>query len=499
LITSEAAVHFVKLSGFGYDQVRDGKTTQHVAPEALASSQCTLASDCFALGSVSQQTLPENAPAEVKCLLEQLQDPLPLARPTAQHALFVIDGISSNSVVLKPWPYVADVAVVGHHYTSLIDGFGSMQAANKTRADLHHVALEAVVCNDQHAVIPWLELCKLVSTLRHPHLLPIISMTRLASPSHPNTTLDAVVYPQGATLLQVASQYTTSELRRMVCVDVLLGLEFLAARQIFVTMMSTAQCRVLDGRCQLVILTRDCSSTQAVVVAFQQFLLSCQQELALVNDSVIQCLTNNAPSTSVTVGSKANPVSLLVIKAQSLCLDDVEWELPFTSLEFVSRLGQGQFGDVSLMRLIQPASSPNSTESHRTTRFVAVKRLLDPSCQAEFEQELTMMSQMHHPNLVSLLWIVSKPSCLALEFLDGGSLEDWLATSNGKAAANSQKQRIACSVAAGMAELARLNIVHRDLAARNVLVSVDASIVKVGKSRLCVSSSFHSGLLFLGQ
>jgi len=480
LITSEAAVNFVKLADFGYDQALHPSNAPGEDP--LLPSK---AGDCHDLGHVGQHTLAKatETPTKAKLLFQELQASDLTTRPTAQHALFVLDEINSTSVALKTWNYAADIAVTGHHYMSLVAGFGSMQVVNKTRAELHQVAMEAIVCENQHIITSWLELCKGLATLRHPHLLPVISLTRITLPSSTGVAMSTAVYPQGAALLGVVQQYTASELRRMICVDVLLGLEYLAARQIFVTTLSTAQCRVLDGRCQLIVLTKGTglAASSDVVAGFQQFLVACQRELGLGNDTVLQRLIMSiSESKPANVGSKANPVSLLVIKAQNACLEGVQWQLSFNALEFVSRLGQGQFGDVSLMRLLQPVRSPNATEAHRTTRFVAVKRLLDPSYEADFEQELAMMSQMHHPNLVALLWIVSKPSCLVLEFLDGGSLQDWLLTSTGMAAPDVQKQQIACGITAGMAELARLNVVHRDLAARNVLLSADGSIVKVG-------------------
>ena len=487
LITSEAAVNFVKLADFGYDHMAKGNVSTHgTTTIELSILECTSKEgDCHALGCIGQQLLAKAAgtPTKAKLLFEELQASDPATRPTAQHALFVLHDLNSTSVALKTWTYVADITVTGHHYTSLMAGFGSIQVVSKTRAELHQVALEAIVCENQHIVDAWLELCSRLATLRHPHLLPVISLTHITLPSSTGVAMSTAVYPQGATLLGVVQQYTASELRRMICVDVLLGLEFLAARQIFVPTLSTAQCRVLDGRCQLIVLTKSPSlaASSDVVACFQRFLVACQRELGLGDDTVLQHLiTSISESKPANVGSKANPVSLLVIKAQNACLEGVQWQLSFNTLEFVSRLGQGQFGDVSLMRLLQPVRSPNATEAHRTTHFVAVKRLLDPSCEAEFEQELAMMSQMHHPNLVSLLWIVSKPSCLVLEFLDGGSLQDWLSTSTGLKATDGQKQQIACGIIAGMAELARLNIVHRDLAARNVLLSADGSIVKVG-------------------
>eukprot|EP00045_Choanoeca_perplexa_P015708 m.201311 g.201311 ORF g.201311 m.201311 type:complete len:1377 (+) comp17057_c0_seq5:74-4204(+) len=490
LITSEAAINFVKLSDFGNAQHELKWATSTVAPEVLASQCTSKAGDVFALGCIGVETVINNSILsfdEAQSLFKELQSEDTSSRPTAQHALFALETLSTQTTSLRLWTYTAGIPVTGQHYTSLVAGFGSMQSVNKTQPELHHVPLECLICEDQTTLSSWIQLGKTMSTLRHPHLLPIISLTTVAVPST-GYTMDAVIYPQGALLQTVSNQYTASELRRMICVDALLGLEFLAARQIFISMLDLAQCRVLDGRCQLIMLSQSTSTQAAVVVtAFQRFLVSCKSKLALEHDSVLQQLLSElSESTQTTVGSKANPVSLLVIKAQNLCLNGVQWELSFDSLEFVSQLGQGAFGDVSLMRLLKPVHSPNATEAHRATRFVAVKRLLDPACQAEFEQELAMMSQMHHPNLVSLLWVVNKPSCLVLEYLDGGSLDDWLVAPT-TSASDDVKRGIACGVTAGMAELARLNIVHRDLAARNVLVSNDASVVKVsdyGLSRL---------------
>ena len=68
-----------------------------------------------------------------------------------------------------------------------------------------------------------------------------------------------------------------------------------------------------------------------------------------------------------------------------------------------------------------------------------------------------------------------KPPLLVLEYLAGGSLEDWLPT-NGPALSGSELRAILHQVALGLSGLGRLGIVHRDLAARNILIDADLSV-----------------------
>ncbi|WJX30591.1 Putative U-box domain-containing protein 53 [Trifolium repens] len=67
---------------------------------------------------------------------------------------------------------------------------------------------------------------------------------------------------------------------------------------------------------------------------------------------------------------------------------------------------------------------------HYTT--VAVKVLhSNGNCQSkQFQQELEMLSRIHHPNLLLLLGACPDHGCLVYEYMENGNLEDRLLQKN---------------------------------------------------------------------
>lgn len=78
---------------------------------------------------------------------------------------------------------------------------------------------------------------------------------------------------------------------------------------------------------------------------------------------------------------------------------------------------------------------------------------------AEFQQEMEIMRKLCHPNLVQMVFQVTKaqPMALGLEFLAGGDFSQWLQR-EGKAAQGEDIFHILFQVASGMAELERIGI-----------------------------------------
>jgi serine/threonine protein kinase len=165
------------------------------------------------------------------------------------------------------------------------------------------------------------------------------------------------------------------------------------------------------------------------------------------------------------------------------------WEQDRSQLKFVEQLGSGQFGDVQKM-----ATRLFSVD--QSLEFVAVKTLkasvgTSAAVLAAFEQEINMMKQIRHPNLVRLLGVCThaEPHYMILEFSAGGSLNEWLPVNGPLLLETSFATKevyllhpatrlmyLLHQVALGMSALGRMNIIHRDLAARNVLVSYNLSV-----------------------
>lgn len=106
------------------------------------------------------------------------------------------------------------------------------------------------------------------------------------------------------------------------------------------------------------------------------------------------------------------------------------WEVSRARLTPIQTLGAGQSGTVTKMAtslFCEPGE----------TVFVAVKALTEqpsPVASAEFLAEIEWMKRLQHPNLVSLLGVCTReePMYIVLEYLAGGSLDDWLEANSAK-------------------------------------------------------------------
>ncbi|KFP72241.1 Proto-oncogene tyrosine-protein kinase LCK, partial [Acanthisitta chloris] len=144
-----------------------------------------------------------------------------------------------------------------------------------------------------------------------------------------------------------------------------------------------------------------------------------------------------------------------------------EWEVPRESLKLVEKLGAGQFGEVWM----------GFYNGHTK---VAVKSLkagsMSPSA---FLAEANLMKNLQHPRLVRLYAVVTKePIYIITEYMEKGSLVDFLKTSEGVKLSINKLLDMAAQIAEGMAFIEAKNYIHRDLRAANILVS-DALCCKI--------------------
>ena len=504
----------IKVTNFsaGIDQLwRLPRCARFRSPQLCRGEPLTMKDDVYALGvlmlelsaagspifrdldeeAMQKHILASNLPAirpdsALHAAAAAALSPEPSARPGYQQLVQLLPSSRVESVTMVP-----NLHVLERRHKRLATGLIQAQVVTPHRR-LKQQALMAIYADQAGSLdlwVAWQRSASKMTRLYHPRLLPILAT---ASLGHPRAS-EALVVGDVPCILDMQQSLSAWQARKYVTVDVLAALEYLLARRLVPVNLSLANIYLHNGHAKLfgLVLSSDEADLEAVTSVYVQLLRDGVEHLSvLCADKPLQRFLGNAstPQAQSEVGKSATALSLLAIQAADICASNAKWHLPWNALTLVKFLGQGGFGRVSLMTIAADFESPNLRlltgdvgDVGDGRQYVAVKELLEANCAAEFQQELSIMTKIRHPHLVTLLHHVDEPGhqALVLEYLDGGSLDDWLQTPLGIAASEPVLFSIVQSIAAGMAELARLNIVHRDLAARNVLVSADGSIVKV--------------------
>lgn len=156
----------------------------------------------------------------------------------------------------------------------------------------------------------------------------------------------------------------------------------------------------------------------------------------------------------------------------------------------LAKLGQGGMGSVF------------KAEQLSRSRLVALKVMnkelsRKPGYIERFQRESRLMGRLSHPNLIKCYAAGESHGFvyLAMEFIDGGSLGDWLTKE--KMLAPTEAVRIAIGIAHGLKAAHEVGLVHRDIKPDNILMTSHGQ-PKIADLGLAKSNDDDSGLTQTG-
>ena len=162
-------------------------------------------------------------------------------------------------------------------------------------------------------------------------------------------------------------------------------------------------------------------------------------------------------------------------------------ESPVSGYALLAELGRGGTSIVYLAREDAPR------------RCVALKCMrpeaaADPNKRARFRTEAQVLARLDHPHIVRLHAAGERPAGphLALEFVDGGSLESYLA---GGLPPLDQAARLVETLARAVAYIRRLGLVHGDLKPGNILLQMDGHTMPIEQQGVTLSRPKRPNLL----
>jgi len=158
--------------------------------------------------------------------------------------------------------------------------------------------------------------------------------------------------------------------------------------------------------------------------------------------------------------------------APDISLEDVQVpKIDFAALTLAEECGEGGYATVyhgrwNGMEVAVKKLTVNSEEDEPSKALEVF---------AEFRKEVAVMGHLNHRSLVRLLGVVMEPLCMVLEYMNAGSLYDFLHSPekvpNAPVALDwATRLGVACDIASGMHFLHSAQMIHRDLKSPNVLL-----------------------------
>uniref|UniRef100_A0A8C4QQU9 receptor protein-tyrosine kinase n=1 Tax=Eptatretus burgeri TaxID=7764 RepID=A0A8C4QQU9_EPTBU len=184
-------------------------------------------------------------------------------------------------------------------------------------------------------------------------------------------------------------------------------------------------------------------------------------------------------------------------------------EVRLASVRLLEELGEGALGKVYRGHYYPPGG-------HDPPLLIAVKTLRDGLTthhRADFQQEVSLLAELRHPNLAGLVAVApfDQPLSALYEYTSHGDLREFLIRRSpcSDVAAGPAGERdgrdgrppleladflfLAAQVAAGMEYLSSHGVIHKDLAARNVLIGdrLHAKVSVLGVRRDVYASDYY--------
>lgn len=150
------------------------------------------------------------------------------------------------------------------------------------------------------------------------------------------------------------------------------------------------------------------------------------------------------------------------------------------NFEIEENVGNGSYSNVFKANTLRDIPSMGL----QVSQVVAIKKLLLEKFSYKsdfktFENEISLMQKLSHPNIIKLYGVIKGESyCyLIIEYCNGGDLNHYI-TNNKKPFSEKEIQNFIIQIGSALQYLSENSIAHRDLKPHNILLTCDAGVMQ---------------------